>query len=139
MLNKVKNGVIKQLAHSFGPEYEIYAKPVEQEVKAPCFFVTWRKTKEEHIRGTLYFRTYTFDVDYLTSETSLSDEAISELLFNALEYIEIDEMPVQGREAESDAALIPATFSIAYKLQIEKRKPAPEIMETLHQTLLTKG
>ena len=102
ILTDVKNAIIKNLHTAFN-DFEIYSSPTEQGVQAPCFFVTWKDTKEIQDFGKFYFRVYTFDIDYFPPlDGSYNDEEISESLFDVLEWIKIDDYPTRCISSSAD-------------------------------------
>ena len=139
ILTDIKNAIIKNL-HSAFSGFEIYSSPTEQGVQAPCFFVTWKDTKEIQDFGKFYFRIYTFDIDYFPPlDGSLNDEEISESLFDVLEWIKIDDYPTRCISSSADAKLIPFTFTVSYKRRITKREEEQkQFIKSLDKTINVK-
>lgn len=134
ILTDVKNAIIKNLHTAFNG-FEIYSSPTEQGVQAPCFFVTWKETKEIQDFGKFYFRVYTFDIDYFPPlDGSFNDEEISESLFDVLEWIKVGDFPVRCISSSADAKLIPFTFTVSYKIRVTKQETSQkQFIERLEQ------
>ena len=139
ILTDIKNAIIKNLHNAFSG-FEIYSSPTEQGVQAPCFFITWKETKELQDFGKFYFRIYTFDIDYFPPlDGSMNDEEISESLFDVLEWIKIDKYPIRCISSSADAKLIPFTFTVSYKIRVTKKENSQnQIIERLEQNINTK-
>lgn len=139
ILTDVKNAIIKKL-HTAFENFEIYSSPTEQGVQAPCFFVTWKETKELQDFGKFYFRIYTFDIDYFPPlDGSMNDEEISESLFDVLEWIKIDKYPIRCISSSADAKLIPFTFTVSYKIRVTKKEDSQnQMIERLEQNINAK-
>lgn len=139
ILTDVKNAIIKKL-HTAFENFEIYSSPTEQGVQAPCFFITWKETKELQDFGKFYFRIYTFDIDYFPPlDGSMNDEEISESLFDVLEWIKIDKYPIRCISSSADAKLIPFTFTVSYKIRVTKKEDSQnQMIERLEQNINAK-
>lgn len=139
ILTDIKNAIIKNLHNAFSG-FEIYSSPTEQGVQAPCFFITWKETKELQDFGKFYFRIYTFDIDYFPPlDGSMNDEEISESLFDVLEWIKIDKYPIRCISSSADAKLIPFTFTVSYKIRVTKKEYSQnQMIERLEQNINAK-
>lgn len=139
ILTDIKNAIIKNLHNAFSG-FEIYSSPTEQGVQAPCFFITWKETKELQDFGKFYFRIYTFDIDYFPPlDGSMNDEEISESLFDVLEWIKIDKYPIRCISSSADAKLIPFTFTVSYKIRVSKKEDFQnQMIERLEQNINAK-
>ena len=139
ILTDIKNAIIKNLHNAFSG-FEIYSSPTEQGVQAPCFFITWKETKELQDFGKFYFRIYTFDIDYFPPlDGSMNDEEISESLFDVLEWIKIDKYPIRCISSSADAKLIPFTFTVSYKIRVTKKEDFQnQMIERLEQNINAK-
>ncbi len=139
ILTDIKNAIIKNLHNAFSG-FEIYSSPTEQGVQAPCFFVSWKETKEIQDFGKFYFRIYTFDIDYFPPlDGSMNDEEISESLFDVLEWIKIDKYPIRCISSSADAKLIPFTFTVSYKIRVTKKEDSQnQMIERLEQNINAK-
>ena len=139
ILTDIKNAIIKNLHNAFSG-FEIYSSPTEQGVQAPCFFVSWKETKEIQDFGKFYFRIYTFDIDYFPPlDGSMNDEEISESLFDVLEWIKIDKYPIRCISSSADAKLIPFTFTVSYKIRVTKKEDFQnQMIERLEQNINAK-
>ena len=139
ILTDIKNAIIKNLHNAFSG-FEIYSSPTEQGVQAPCFFITWKETKELQDFGKFYFRIYTFDIDYFPPlDGSMNDEEISESLFDVLEWIKIDKYPIRCISSSADAKLIPFTFTVSYKIRVIKKEDSQnQMIERLEQNINAK-
>ena len=139
ILTDIKKAIIKNLHNAFSG-FEIYSSPTEQGVQAPCFFITWKETKELQDFGKFYFRIYTFDIDYFPPlDGSMNDEEISESLFDVLEWIKIDKYPIRCISSSADAKLIPFTFTVSYKIRVTKKEDSQnQMIERLEQNINAK-
>ena len=139
ILTDIKKAIIKNLHNAFSG-FEIYSSPTEQGVQAPCFFITWKETKELQDFGKFYFRIYTFDIDYFPPlDGSMNDEEISESLFDVLEWIKIDKYPIRCISSSADAKLIPFTFTVSYKIRVTKKEDSQnQMIERLKQNINAK-
>ena len=94
MINKVIDGISKAINEEFGDEYNIYTEEIEQGLKEPCFSIASIKPTNNLFRQNKYYREHPICIHYFPSSKEKKHECqeVTERLYLALEYIEIEEI-----------------------------------------------
>lgn len=89
MVTEIKEAVAIRLKQSFGDDYAIYSKKVEQGLETPCFFIKVLGQSRKQMIGNRYYLEVSFDVHYFPSVEGDNDELdeVGSILFDDLEYI----------------------------------------------------
>lgn len=101
MINAITIGISRELGKEFGKRYKVHKESIEQGLKEPCFFINCLNLTTKLFRGTKYFRTNQFCIQYFPESpkeinTECSD--VAERLTWCLEYITADGDQMRGTQ-----------------------------------------
>lgn len=134
MQNEIMDAVTRKIFEIFGDGYTIYTDNVKQDLKEPCFFVSFLEPSHKPLLGKRYRRIYDMSIQYFPVGEDLSREMnqIVDRLIEGLEYISLPDgslrrgMDMSGRI--SDDIL---TFLVTYDMFGLKPEKEKEPMEAL--------
>lgn len=134
MIKKTIEAIARQLKKEFGEEYEIWIDAQEQGLKEPCFFVQII-TDSQSLQLTGYYRhNQTFDIIYFPKTRNTFELVeIAERLYPAMEYIELSDFLVRGKNMHTEIVEDTLHFFIDYDLCLKERKEKDAYMEQLQQ------
>lgn len=137
MINKIITGISQALDAEFNTEenqeYTIYTEDVEQGLEEPCFFIFSLKPSNRQLVGNRYERKYPFDIHYFPKDESNYNNEINEVterLFTALEYIEVDGL-VRGTNMNAEIVDNVLHFFVDFNMIVKKVIPKDPYMEEL--------
>lgn len=139
-VEKLIDAIAEALFQEFGSSYEIYTEKVEQGLTEPCFMIRCvNPTKGVHL-GVRYKRTNPFVIQYIPSTLEAYAECASvlERLFECLEYVTLDGIPVHGTELNGEVTDGILNFKVNYDGFIMKGRSETN-MENLEILTEAKG
>lgn len=122
-VNNIIDGICEAINNEFGDDYEIYTEVVEQGLKNPCFTVSCVRTDITQRLGNRYKRTNLFCVYYFPSdniEKRLPAQDVKERLYNALEYITVDNDLTRGTKMDGTIVDSVLVFMVNYDMEVFK-------------------
>lgn len=122
-VNNIIDGICEAINNEFGDDYEIYTEVVEQGLKNPCFTVSCVRTDITQRLGNRYKRTNLFCVYYFPSdniEKRLPAQDVKERLYNALEYITVDNDLTRGTKMDGTIVDNVLVFMVNYDMEVFK-------------------
>ncbi len=94
MVNAVISGIIKAIENGVGVDkYDIYTDNVKQGLYKPCFFIVSLQPERKRKLNNRYENIFPFVINYLSKnddEPNVECNDMIPILFEALEYIEVD-------------------------------------------------
>ena len=142
MINSIIEGISIALNTEFGERYTIYTESVEQGLKEPCFFISCLNPTSKVFLGERYFRTNQMCIQYIPTNASVEKEecnAITERLFNCLEYITVGEDLIRGSKMSSEIVDGVLNFFINYNLFTLRLKNKDDAMNEVLRNVAAKG
>ena len=122
-VNNIIDGICTAINNEFGDEYEIYTELVEQGLKQPCFTVACISSSMSQRLGRRYKRSNLFCIYYFPSdgtEKRLPSQDVKERLYNALEYITVDNDLTHGTKMEGTIVDNVLSFMVNYDMEVLK-------------------
>jgi len=99
------DGVVRSLAERF-PEVPVYREKSEQEAEGPCFYVEMIKASQEQELNRRYRRSSSFQVQFVTGQTSQSPDMsvldMAEQLYELFRELEIDGAKYMGAQMKHE-------------------------------------
>lgn len=125
MLNSIITGISQKLDQEFNNEnkYTIYSEHKKQGFKEPCFFIMNLNNSQEKLISTRYRKLYSFDIHYFAEDTiNVNNELnrVMEKLYNALEYITVDEDLVRSLKMRAETIDNVLHFFIDFNIHVFK-------------------
>lgn len=142
MINAIIKGIGIELNAEFGDDYAIYAESVEQGLEEPCFFISCINPTSRVFLGNRYFKTNQMCIQYFPTGSGRKKaecNAVSERLFNCLEYISVSEDLVRGTKMTAETADGVLNFFVNYDLFVRKAADDEEALEEISGTVKAKG
>lgn len=124
MINKILDAISNALCDEFGENYEIYSEDIKQDFKEPCFFILCVNPSEKDFLGNRYHRNYLFDIQYFPeNKEELNSDlyTIQERLFNCMEYIEMGEDLIRGKNRRGEIVDNTLHFFVNYDVFVIKK------------------
>ena len=140
MVDQIIDGTVEKLHETFGDAYKYYTEQVKQGLTQPCFLISCLTMGRAQQLGDRYRRDNLFSITYHPgSATDARSEcvAIQEALFDALEYITVNNGLVRGTGVTgrmSNGVLVCTVNYDMFVYRVEEIEP----METL-QVVAGKG
>lgn len=142
MINSIIEGISIALNTEFGERYTIYTESVEQGLKEPCFFISCLNPTSKVFLGERYFRTNQMCIQYIPTNKSVEKEecnAVTERLFNCLEYITVGEDLIRGSKMSSEIVDGVLNFFVNYDLFTLRLKNKDDAMNEVLRNVAVKG
>lgn len=140
MIQDVIDGIVAALVAEF-PGVPVHDEPVMQGIVEPSFSVRCVKPSQRLFRGERYYQEDLYEVVYFppVDDRYKSSNATVEKLFNCLEYIELPDGKIMGRDmnAHTDEDFT-VVFTVLYGDFLYKQEEKV-LMDSLTQTHATKG
>lgn len=133
-INSIRSGVIIALSDLF-PAMEIHGESIEQDFKAPSFFVKLLSVAQDQELDRRYRRSYSFDIHYFPAGPDPNEEAhgMAEQLYDKLRQIEVDGALYRGTGMNHEVVDGVLHFFVDFNFHVFAEK-MPEIkMRTLNQ------
>lgn len=133
MENKIITGISQKLFETFGLDYKIYTENVEQFLNPPCFYVELLQSSMQQIVSRRYRLENLFDIHFFTNENEPKNDfrRVADILYDALEYISVDNDLVRGLGMHYEIVDDVLHFFVSYNLILIKTLEPEEKMETL--------
>lgn len=133
MENKIITGISQKLFETFGLDYKIYTENVEQFLNPPCFYVELLQSSMQQIVSRRYRLENLFDIHFFTNENEPKNDfrRVADILYDALEYISVDNDLVRGLGMHYEIVDDVLHFFVSYNLILIKTIEPEEKMETL--------
>lgn len=133
MENKIITGISQKLFETFGSDYTIYTENVEQYLNPPCFCIELLQSSLKQIVSNHYRLENLFDIHFFTNVNEVKNEfsRIADILYDALEYISVDNDLVRGLGMHYEIVDDVLHFFVSYNLILIKTIEPEEKMETL--------
>lgn len=134
MQNEIMDAVTRKIFEIFGDGYTIYTDNVEQDLKEPCFFVSFLEPSHKPLLGKRYRRIYDMSIQYFPSSEDPSREMnqVVDRLIDGLEYISLSDGSLRrGMDMSSRVSDDVLTFLVTYDVFMVKPEPEKERMEEL--------
>lgn len=133
MENKIITGISQKLFVTFGLDYKIYTENVEQFLNPPCFYVELLQSSMQQIVSRRYRLENLFDIHFFTNENEPKNDfrRVADILYDALEYISVDNDLVRGLGMHYEIVDDVLHFFVSYNLILIKTIEPEEKMETL--------
>ena len=125
-------GISQALDARFGKP--VYSEEPVEGSERPYFFIKLVESKESPYSGKRYIRKQTFDIEYVPAITLAPNGESYEVLdtlYDCLEYINLGDAPVKGKDMHQvfkDGFL---HFSVSYDLVLVKQLPPDEPMSKI--------
>jgi len=131
--NKIITGISQKLFETFGLDYKIYTENVEQFLNPPCFYVELLQSNMQQIVSRRYRLENLFDIHFFTNENEPKNDfrRVADILYDALEYISVDNDLVRGLGMHYEIVDDVLHFFVSYNLILIKTLEPEEKMETL--------
>lgn len=142
MINSIIEGISIAINTEFGERYMIYTESVEQGLKEPCFFISCLNPTSKVFLGERYFRTNQMCIQYIPTNTSVEKEecnAVTERLFNCLEYITVGEDLIRGSKMSSEIVDGVLNFFVNYDLFTLRLRNKEDAMHEVLRNVSVKG
>lgn len=142
MINSIIEGISIAINTEFGERYTIYTESVEQGLKEPCFFISCLNPTSKVFLGERYFRTNQMCIQYIPTNTSVEKEecnAVTERLFNCLEYITVGEDLIRGSKMSSEIVDGVLNFFVNYDLFTLRLRNKEDAMHEVLRNVSVKG
>lgn len=140
MVTTLLDAVTKQLGKKFGTSYHYYMEDVEQNFIEPCFTVDALLPIQRSKSPVLYDRTIPLIIHYFTDNEKIKKRELynmGELLAECLEYLNVDDDLLRGRDISWRVTEGVLQFFITYKFTTIKTGLDKEPMELLEETNTT--
>ena len=127
MINSIIEGISISLNAEFGDNYTTYTESVEQGLKEPCFFVFCINPTNRVFLGKRYFKTNQMCIQYFPVDKDRKKEecnAVSERLFDCLEYITVSGDLVRGTKMNAEIVDGVLNFFVNYDFYVYKKEDA---------------
>lgn len=133
MENKIITGISQKLFETFGLDYKIYTENVEQFLNPPCFYVELLQSSMQQIVSRRYRLENLFDIHFFTNENEPKNDfrRVADILYDALEYISVDNDLVRGLGMHYEIVDDVLHFFVSYNLILIKTLEPEDKMETL--------
>ena len=121
MINSIIEGISISLNAEFGDNYTTYTESVEQGLKEPCFFVFCINPTNRVFLGKRYFKTHQMCIQYFPVDKGRKKEecnAVSERLFDCLEYITVSGNLVRGTKMHAEMVDGVLNFFVNYDFSV---------------------
>lgn len=141
MINSIIEGISISLNAEFGDNYTTYTESVEQDLKEPCFFVFCINPTNRVFLGKRYFKTNQMCIQYFPADKDRKKEecnAVSERLFDCLEYITVSGDLVRGTKMNAEMVDGVLNFFVNYDFFVYKKEDTVP-MEELSESVSVKG
>jgi len=140
MINRIVEAISLALNNEFGDGYKIYTEEVTQGMENPCFFILCRTPKNTQFFNKKYFRSNMFCIQYIPSSENVKTEcnAVTEQLFQCLEYLWIDGSLIRGTKMEPEMKDGILFFFLNYDFFVYKKEET-ETMGALSEHIDAKG
>ena len=128
MLNKIRNAIAVKLNEVFGDAYLVHTEEIKQGLKEPCFFILFLNPSREKKLGARYLMRYPIDVHYFPVGANKNEDInnIADQLYDALEYITVDEALIRGDKMRFEISGGVLHFFVEYSMYLVKAE-APEV------------
>ena len=133
MENKIITGISQKLFETFGSDYTIYTENVEQYLNPPCFCIELLQSSLRQIVSNHYRLENLFDIHFFTNVNEPKNDfrRVADILYDALEYISVDNDLVRGLAMHYEIVDDVLHFFVSYNLILIKTLEPEEKMETL--------
>ena len=133
MENKIITGISQKLFETFGSDYTIYTENVEQYLNPPCFCIELLQSSLRQIVSNHYRLENLFDIHFFTNVNEPKNEfsRIADILYDALEYISVDNDLVRGLNMHYEIVDDVLHFLLNYNMNVQKEITPTDKMETL--------
>lgn len=136
MYDQIMDAVTQRLDELFeGDGYTIYTDEVAQDLREPCFFVSFLEPSEKQRIGNRYYRETGMAVQFLPGEADQPSRLlrqVAECLMGGLEYVMMpDGKPIRGTNREWKVADGVLNFFVNYNVFVQKEKGKEDAMEAL--------
>ncbi|WP_127575260.1 phage tail terminator family protein [Paenibacillus barengoltzii] len=133
-INSIRSGVIIALSELF-PAMGIYGESIEQDFKAPCFFVKLLIVAQDRELDRRYRRSYSFDIHYFPAGPDPNEEAhgMAEQLYDKLRQIEVDGELYRTSGTSHEIVDGVLHFFVDFNFMVYSEKPPGIKMQTLNQ------
>ena len=134
MGNDIITGMTIKLRAAFGEGYDIFVEPVEQGLSDRCFLVSSLKPQQTPMIGRRRFRSYPFDIAYLSDFGEEDRMTVLDKLMEEMEFITLQDGTVMhgtGMNAETEDGILHFFVSYNTFVYIPDRDDS-ELMETIH-------
>lgn len=131
MQNEIMDAVTRKIFEVFGERYRIYTDDVEQELKEPCFFVSFLQPSEKPLLGRRCQRIYDMSIQYFPESRQPSRECndVADRLMDSMEYIILKDGSMRrgkDRKCRTEDGIL--TFLVTYDVFFVKPAAAVETM-----------
>ena len=133
MENKIITGISQKLFKTFGLDYKIYTENVEQFLNPPCFYIELLQSSMQQIVSRRYRLENLFDIHFFTNENEPKNDfrRVADILYDALEYISVDNDLVRGLNMHYEIVDDVLHFLLNYNMNVQKEITPTDKMETL--------
>lgn len=135
MQNDIMDAVTNRLFEMFGEDCEIHTNSVEQDLKEPCFFVSFLEPSRKSLLGRQYRIVYGMSIQYFPSSRKAPERECNEVmdsLTEGMEYITLaDGRMRRGREMSGRVEDGILTFLVTYDLFGARQGSETEAMKEL--------
>lgn len=141
MINKILDAISQKLNAEFEDNYELYSENIKQDFKEPCFFIMCLNPSEQNFLANRYYRKYLFDIQYFPkSKKNLNSELydIQERLFNCMEYVNIGNDLIRGKNRRGEIEDNTLHFFVNYDVFVVKKGTEEDYMGNLKTNIKTK-
>ena len=141
MINSIIEAVGAALNGEFGDNYTIYAEPVRQGLKEPCFFILCISSSDQLFFGKKYLLKNQFCIQYFpANKDNVRAECIEVCgrLYSCLEYITAGGDLTMGTKMHAEISDGILNFFVNYDMFVYKKTEA-DAMEELHEKIDAKG
>lgn len=129
MIKAMVTGISQALDARFGKP--VYSEEPVEGSERPYFFVKLVESKENPYSGKRYIRKQTFDIEYVPAtglEPNSERYGVLETLYDCLEYIDIGDEQVKGKDMHQEVKDDFLHFIVSYDLVLVKQSPPDEPM-----------
>lgn len=130
MLNDIKIGIADKLSGI--STATIYSEEVPQGFEEPCFFISCSSVSQTKDIGGRYKYDYNMIIQYFPQSIESPNDEISnmaELLYSNLEFINVGEDSVMGRDMHNETVNGVLYFYIRYPIRIVRSSIVADVME----------
>lgn len=136
-IDDIRKGIMRKINTFRDVDTKIYGESIEQNFKEPCFFIKELRSNQNRELGNRYKRSHSYDVHYFPDPDSNSKNQdmreVAELLYDQLEYIEVNSKLIMGQEMDHQIIDGVLHLFVKYPFYVFKEMNSIPTMETLYQ------
>lgn len=134
-IDDVRKGILRKINSFKDKDTKLYSEEIKQGFEEPCFYIKELRTNQNRELGNRYKRGNFYDIHYFPSLDSNTKNAemreIAEILYDAMEYIEVAGKPVMGLDMNHQIIDGVLHFFVKYPLYVYKEREPVPVMENL--------